>query len=555
MRFVRAGVITFLSICWMSFPAKAHSPIRMHEGKNPRCLSVPEEITTNFSRERVTPASEPLPPNPDLTPPEPDRIREAIEAGFSRVPRKGDWIQSYSAARPARIYDQPSSSSLELGRMEPQTRLPRAGFVNARAGCADGWLRIGLSAYVCLSHFGPARELPTMDVLPTLPENSILPGQYAYVRVGGTPWYPNRDAVLNEKPGGRHPAGFYLQFRRFVRIGEVNYWRTSRNQLVPVDRIARHIPSTFHGTPVTTSLKLPLAFPRRRNSKRERLPVPVYDRPGGTVIGEAPPGKPLPLLGERREGRTLFYRVDTCRWIAARDVSAAFPARVPPGVRQGERWMDINLARQTLVAYVEDKPVYATVISAGKEQHPTKTGVFRVYWKVAETDMQNEVGADDQYLASSVPWSMFFWRGLALHGAYWHDDFGIPKSHGCINLAPLDARYLYEWSFPILPSGVSYLWSGVNRPGMVIQVRANDEDSPMVYGYARQFVPPEQMLAMDRAWEQRLARASAEIIAEYEQDRNASENDMNAPDQPRPPQRREEPAQPKTGMAPRSATR
>jgi hypothetical protein len=222
-------------------------------------------------------------------------------------------------------------------------------------------------------------------------------------------------------------------------------------------------------------------------------------------------------------------------------------------VRRGEKWLDINLSRQTLVAYVEDRPVYATAISSGKEGYETKAGIFRIYWKVTETDMKNEVGADEQYLASSVPWSMFFWKGQALHGAYWHDDFGTPKSHGCVNLAPQDARYLFDWSSPSIPVGATYLWSGVNRPGLVLQVRSDDADVPMVFGYARSFVPQEQMQAMDSAWEKKLAAQSQEALAAFEKDKKEGAIEMGpsmAPAAPPEPVRaRQEPTSPKKAPA------
>ena len=529
-----AAAIVWLSCCSVALSAWAGN-ITITSKSAPKCLSAAEETRLDFPPPPADPGPEALPPNPELDPPTPDAIRSAIEAGFVRIPRRGNWFRSYSAAKPARVFDTPSSKGLELGRIEPRSRLPLAGYAAVKgSGCKDGWLRLGLSAWVCLSAFAPDKELPTLHLLPQVPDNSLTPGDYAYVRLGGAPWYPNREAVMKKKPGGTHPGGFFLQFKRFVKIDGVNYWKTDKDEYVPIDLIARHKPSPFAGVPIDASRRLPLAFPVRKGRNRENLPIPVYDQPGGTVIGSAPAREPLSILGEKKVGRSTFYRVDACRWIAERDVAAAFAVAVPPGVRRGEKWMDINLSRQTLVAYVESRPVYATAISSGKEGYATKAGIFRIYWKVTETDMKNEVGSDDQYLASSVPWSMFFWKGQALHGAYWHDDFGIPKSHGCVNLAPLDARYLFEWATPTLPIGATYVWSGENRPGIVLQIRNTDNDSPMVFGYARSFVPPERMQAMDRAWEQKLAAQSREALAAFEKEKNERAEEMKPAPAPAP---------------------
>jgi hypothetical protein len=532
--FMRASVagIVWLYCCMLVTPGWANA-IRLTSKGEPSCLSAAEEAASDFPATSDDTGPAGLPPNPELAPPSPEVIRSAIEAGFVRIPRKGSWFRSYTAAKPARIFDAPTSKGLELGRIEPRSRLPLAGYASFKgSGCREGWLRLGLSAWVCLSAFAPDKELPTLDLLPLIPENSLLPGQYAYVRLGGAPWYPSREAAKQKKPGGTHPAGFYLQFKRFVKIDGINYWKTDKNQYVPIDQIARHIPSTFSGVPVDASRRLPLAFPVRKGKNRENLPIPVYDRPGGSVIGQAEPRAPLSILGEKKVGRSTFYRVEACRWIAERDVAAAFTTSVPAGVRKGEKWLDINLSRQTLVAYVENRPVYATAISSGKDGYQTKSGIFRIYWKVTETDMKNEVGADEQYLASSVPWSMFFWKGQALHGAYWHDDFGIPKSHGCVNLAPLDARYLFEWASPSIPVGAAYVWSGENRPGIVVQIRNDDNDSPMVFGYARSFVPADRMQAMDQAWEKKLAAQSLEALAAFEKEKNETTADMKSPATP-----------------------
>lgn len=503
---------------WMVGPGAAGAP-------QAQCLPPEEEKAADYPANAQTSVPE-LPDNPDLATSEPDAIRAAIEAAFSRVPRRGAWFSSLSAAKPARIYDEPSTRGLELGRIEPRTRLPLVGYTPSKSGCREGFLRVGLSSWVCLSAFAPDREPPDLKILPVVPENALTPGEYAYVRLGGAPWFPSRDAVKAQKPGGTHPAGFYLQFKRFVKIDGINYWKTDKDQYVPVESIARHNPSTFSGV-MLGELKLPLGFPIRKGPRRENLPIPLYDRPGGRSVGQSPARKPLQLLGEKTVGHSRWYRVGDCRWVAARDVAAAFQKPLPPGLRKGEKWLDVDLEQQTLVAYEEHRPVFATAVSTGKEGYSTKSGVFRIYWKVGQTDMKNEVGADEQYLASSVPWSMFFWKGQALHGAYWHDDFGIPKSHGCINLAPRDARFLFEWSSPSLPMGAAWLFSGPNRPGMVVRIRKGGQDEPMVFGYARQFVPPAALEAMDRAWERKLAAQSLEALRDFEQEKNQTVSQMD----------------------------
>src|SRR5690606_27024068 len=107
---------------------------------------------------------------------------------------------------------------------------------------------------------------------------------------------------------------------------------------------------------------------------------------------------------------------------------------------------DIDLYEQTLTAYVDDTMVYATLVASGLEQWSTNEGVFRVWYKVADTPMSGSEGQSDYYYLENVPWNLFFDGESALHGAYWHDGFGYRRSHGCVNLAPADSLWLYHWA-------------------------------------------------------------------------------------------------------------
>jgi lipoprotein-anchoring transpeptidase ErfK/SrfK len=113
----------------------------------------------------------------------------------------------------------------------------------------------------------------------------------------------------------------------------------------------------------------------------------------------------------------------------------------------------VGLFEQTLAAYQGDQMVYATLVSSGLPQWTTVQGIFRIHSKFTLGPMVGQEGKPDFYALESVPWSMYFFRDYALHGAYWHDDFGWRHSHGCLNLAPLDAKWLFEWTTPAVPLG------------------------------------------------------------------------------------------------------
>ena len=117
----------------------------------------------------------------------------------------------------------------------------------------------------------------------------------------------------------------------------------------------------------------------------------------------------------------------------------------PLGVRADERWIDINLTTQTLTAYEGDTPVFSTLISSGISSRRTVTGQFRVWHRTLSQTMDGGRFGYDYYL-ENVPHVMYFYRDFAIHGAYWHNNFGTPMSSGCVNMKVDEAEWLFNWS-------------------------------------------------------------------------------------------------------------
>jgi lipoprotein-anchoring transpeptidase ErfK/SrfK len=107
----------------------------------------------------------------------------------------------------------------------------------------------------------------------------------------------------------------------------------------------------------------------------------------------------------------------------------------------GSKWIDVDLSSQTVRAYQGDSVVRSMVVSTGIARYPTPTGRFKIYAKYPSVTMSGP-----GYYLPGVPHTMFFYRGYALHGTYWHNNFGHPMSHGCINLTRSDAAWLYSWA-------------------------------------------------------------------------------------------------------------
>jgi lipoprotein-anchoring transpeptidase ErfK/SrfK len=119
----------------------------------------------------------------------------------------------------------------------------------------------------------------------------------------------------------------------------------------------------------------------------------------------------------------------------------------PSSIGPDERWVGINLSEQTVVCYEGDRPVYAALAATGMPGTPTVQGIFHTWWR-----LETGVMAGPGYYIEDVTWTCYFYSGYGLHTAYWHDAFGRPRSHGCVNLSPYDAWWIYQWSAPAGPN-------------------------------------------------------------------------------------------------------
>lgn len=121
--------------------------------------------------------------------------------------------------------------------------------------------------------------------------------------------------------------------------------------------------------------------------------------------------------------------------------STPAPTPAPGHGTAGEKWIDINLSRQTLTAYEGRTPVFTAIVSTGTSRTPTVVGTYQIYVKYRSTTMSGP-----GYHLTNVPFTMYFFRGYGIHGTYWHNNFGTPMSHGCVNMRTSDAEWLYNWA-------------------------------------------------------------------------------------------------------------
>jgi hypothetical protein len=249
----------------------------------------------------------------------------------------------------------------------------------------------------------------------------------------------------------RMAKGFFVSTDDETTSDDITYRRTVRGRYVPTNRLTRAKVSTFEGLLLGSDVTLPQVYVTGGGVKILR-----QEEEGGPLkVGERRARlSRLPFLGMmKRRGRN-YVRVGEKDFLSSRIAAVLKKADPPKDIKPAERWIDIDLEEQTLVAYEGDIPVFATLVSTGREDFETPRGSFRIYSKHIAITMDDPDAEEEAYSIEDVPWTQYFEESYALHGAFWHNRFGRVRSHGCVNLSPADARRLFFWTGPHLPDGL-----------------------------------------------------------------------------------------------------
>ena len=363
------------------------------------------------------------------------------------------------------VYDETASSPKVAGVIRRGTAL-KLGNKVAGPGCKDGtWYKAVPFGYVCSSlgfHVSDDANAKSYGVPPAKVTNH-LPYQYARVTTKRAPRYYRLPTVAEERQARlamekKSPTpevvSSLMEGDYFLALAEKEareadgavFYRTVRGRYVRVSDVELRNPDPVRGEELGRGgWRLPLAFVWGED--RELLSL-NGDAP--RVTGKAEKHARFVVEEELRKNGETFV-VGAAGAVRRGEVRIARQTTAPSGVPANAKWVHVDLPEQTLVAYEGAKPVYATVISSGKEGYEPPTGLFEVQQKYISTTMNATDPIDGFYEVEEVPWTLYYHGGYALHGAYWHTDFGKVRSHGCTNIAPVDARWLYYWSDPEVP--------------------------------------------------------------------------------------------------------
>jgi hypothetical protein len=276
---------------------------------------------------------------------------------------------------------------------------------------------------------------------------------------GKLPGQPQRHAAIRRFL----ERGYYVASTGITVRSQRRFAHTVRGSFVKEQQLTPKSGAQFQGVELGKEQALPVVW-----AVRTSVPQRIKTLPDGSTRWiDAPDTAPIERLARvpqwkkwtRVDGK-LVHELNDGSFVLDWYLAVAERIARPKEVGKNEPWVHIDEGEQTLVLYLGDEPKYATLVSSGIKDHKTPLGSFRIQRKYV-SDTMSDIGADaadDRYSIDDVPWTEYFDGSRALHAAFWHAQFGIQRSHGCVNLAPADAFYVFQHTWPELPAS----WHGVS---------------------------------------------------------------------------------------------
>jgi L,D-transpeptidase catalytic domain len=444
------------------------------------------------------------------------------------LPFQPDGLQILSTAMRTWVYTDTSARRTRFGYLRAGQIVDARGPAIVNEGCKGGWYRINPRGFVCLGlgatldvnhrirtlasrrpvrgkgfpysyamsgkkpphryfRLPRAREMSDVEGTSALAEGRVWAAEAEesglLLRVGLSPEVPSHllDALVK-------PYGAEVGLRTTVHSGRASsdsafailevylhegraFGLTTDFDLIPLDKTKIVRPSAFRGVRLEGANELRVGF-----HIKGALSAWRRDESGAF--------RPAEEIREKRafaftESKMVDGMVETLGglWVSRDALRIPAPRTSFPSFAVGDRkWIDVAIRDQILVAYEGTRPVFATLVSTGRgllgdpdRDQATVRGTFMIFDKSISSTMDGEEDRSDSFDLRDVPFVQYFHKGFALHGAYWHDEFGKARSHGCVNLAPEDAAFLFEWTDPQVPA----MWHSVinKERGTVVQVR------------------------------------------------------------------------------------
>jgi lipoprotein-anchoring transpeptidase ErfK/SrfK len=308
-------------------------------------------------------------------------------------------------------------------------------------------LPLGPSGYLTeMARLGIPFPLQPLLAISPDPALNDLPYRYYKVNPTGTELYPSLEAAINKQGANRTiPRGrtIYVVYSQVVDTGKGIYYQLPSGEWMPGGGSRVSVP-VFQGLEFQSTPRNGFGWVLSDVEVKGQPDFLQSNKP----IRSLTRFNIVQIYSVRNIEKSEWYLIGPDEWVEARLVAAVFPNTTPPdGVTNG-RWIDVNLAEQTLTVYDNRQLVFATIVSTGIEPFWTRPGLFPIYKKKALENMSGSFEADrsDYYYLENVPWTMYFDKARALHGTYWHKFYGYPLSHGCVNLSAGDSHWIFNWA-------------------------------------------------------------------------------------------------------------
>jgi len=299
----------------------------------------------------------------------------------------------------------------------------------------------------------PLAPLPASRPDPALAETGF---RYGLVRTQNAPVYGSlEDALQNRKKNAIYTisSGFtyisylaehYVDDKRFYEV-EPGAFMTA-NDVIRIGAIPRMQGLIFSRTPNHAfGWVLTYLHPGPDPLETKRTPGYAQADYTGHVLMEL---EVVPVYASETVGEEEWYMIGPDEWVPGKVIARVIPNTTPPEGVTNDRWIEVNLYEQTLAVYDQRRLVFATLVATGLEPLWTRPGLFQVYQKLDATPMRGagDDGTSLAYYLEDVPFTMYFDKARAIHGAYWRTKLGFAQSHGCVNLTIGDAHWLYNWA-------------------------------------------------------------------------------------------------------------
>lgn len=372
-------------------------------------------------------------------------------------------------------------------------------------GCAD-WGKLGPEAFACLDFAQPTQAAPVHLPRPVAYEPP-WPEEYAHYRATGERTRsgqvdPTLLPFVYARRLGRFKGRVYADAEAWSR-GDGPVSRLAPGARVRFVGVLEHPGGTLllqdDGTVVPEDDVYVFPIDRFQGEDLARAPIPEGHVLAWSIDYEGAGVFAAPVKLDRRgltdvepERRADYHQrldllphPDPHWWVLPDGLGPGVPGYVEdvrgvkvfapgdtPADLVNQRWIDIDVESRTLALMQGDEPRYVTLTAPGKGGlRSTRPGRFAIADKSVWWDMDSRPGAAEPYHVEAVPWTMHYAPRYAIHAAYWHWGVGHPASHGCVNLAPRDARWLFEHIAPALPAGWHTVEATEADPGTPVRIR------------------------------------------------------------------------------------